>query len=882
MAMVTITGNTIRGATASKDNRTWQIRAVAYQYGGTGGGVITPGADWETLYPVDGVLTFTAEAGSVVDIKTPDAVPYRVRIPTSDAGLWDTIEAGVAYQPDAAQDNLNRAVAKAAPGFIAAELGQQTADAITTDLDARRIGFVDEGEGAGHFTITSPDGSVVDISGTLVPPAATWSGVAGAPDITYVSRFVPLHETYEDAIEAAIAEAAEKPTSIVDFEGVNYETTATVTVSDESVILQNGGITPSGEFPALSVTGADVTVRNMVFDRASTAPFDASVPDRNCVVVAAERFRSVDCTYLGADLACVYLTGGECDGAVIQGGRMTGARVRQSGCGIYCAPAAAGNRDITVQDVLIHDTTDGVLLFDTGFSRIQGCRVQGLRKLPVLTLTGWTHVSGNIYRQRSATGTNPGVDGPVDDRDDGPSVVLFNNGSQMTQGGGASPGANQWDRSGGYVYINLDGTNPSTRTITSLIVSGYAYTVYMTSESAGSPELMSNNRIVDNYAEDIDGFGIYVQLSNNSGAFGNHVIGNTLKNVCLEGTQTASLPFSGVGVVGGNDTLLAHNTIDGVGSEGKTAPGIAAWPGVSSTNQSGKIIGCTVRNGLNYGIAVKGSGWTVSDSHARDNSLAGFYIGTQTVDANVTGVCLLNCSSKGNSEGLFVDGTLNTIGYVSVSIIGGAYYENTNRGIYIAGSGSGGVHTKGCIVSGVLLYDNGGSTVPQVYVNGLVDRTVVENCVMLSATSGAKGIDVTALPTETVVCNNRYDLTTPETFAATVKTIDRARGIYDTSGNMILGFMPAGSANYIAVRNTGTGVAAQIRVEGSDTDRSLMLITGGDGTIIDKNSYPLGTKVPVPDTATSPGTPGQWACNSTHIYFCNAGDQWVRASAAAW
>lgn len=180
MATVTITGNTIRGATASKDNRTWQIRAIAYQYGGTGGGVITPGADWETLYPVDGVLTFTAESGSVVDIKTPDEVPYRVRIPTSNAGLWDVIEAGVAYQPDVSQDLLNRAVANAAPGFIAAELALQTADAIRAFLARLGITFTDEGEGRGFFSIFG-GGIQVPISGTLVPPAATWSGVAGKP-----------------------------------------------------------------------------------------------------------------------------------------------------------------------------------------------------------------------------------------------------------------------------------------------------------------------------------------------------------------------------------------------------------------------------------------------------------------------------------------------------------------------------------------------------------------------------------------------------------------------------------------------------------------------------------------------------------------------------
>lgn len=204
MATVTIAGNTIRGATTSKDNRPWQVRAIAYQYGGIGGGVITPGADWETLYPVDGVLTFTAESGAVVDIKTPDEVPYRVRVPTSNAGLWDVIEAGVAYQPDVAQDNLNLAVANAAGGFIAAELGLQTADAIAADLAARDITFTDEGSGSGYFSVGG-----VPVSGTLVPSGAVWSSLAARP--SYAADSVARdgatddHDDLADDDDAALA-----------------------------------------------------------------------------------------------------------------------------------------------------------------------------------------------------------------------------------------------------------------------------------------------------------------------------------------------------------------------------------------------------------------------------------------------------------------------------------------------------------------------------------------------------------------------------------------------------------------------------------------------------------------------------------------------------
>ncbi len=247
MATVTITGNTIRGATTSKDNRTWQIRAVAYQYGGTGGGVITPGADWETLYPVDGVLTFTAESGAVVEIKTPDEVPYRVRIPTSNAGLWDVIEAGVAYQPDVAQDTLNRAVANAAPGFIAAELELQTADSILAYLDSLDVTFTDDGGGSGHFSFTAQDGESVDISGTLIPPAAVWSGIAGKPLLDVVADFGAIGDGVSDdtaAVQAAI-DAAGNVTGTETYRYVyiptgSYKITSTLTLKSNLRIMGDG------------------------------------------------------------------------------------------------------------------------------------------------------------------------------------------------------------------------------------------------------------------------------------------------------------------------------------------------------------------------------------------------------------------------------------------------------------------------------------------------------------------------------------------------------------------------------------------------------------------------------------------------------------------
>ncbi len=107
---------------------------------------------------------------------------WQVTVPETPTTLKALIEAGVAYPPDTAQELLTAAVAEIAPALVADELQAQTADAVDADLASRSIGFVDEGSGTGHFTVGG-----VPVSGTLVPPAATWSGLVARPNLEEVS-----------------------------------------------------------------------------------------------------------------------------------------------------------------------------------------------------------------------------------------------------------------------------------------------------------------------------------------------------------------------------------------------------------------------------------------------------------------------------------------------------------------------------------------------------------------------------------------------------------------------------------------------------------------------------------------------------------------------
>ena len=41
-------------------------------------------------------------------------------------------------------------------------------------------------------------------------------------------------------------------------------------------------------------------------------------------------------------------------------------------------------------------------------------------------------------------------------------------------------------------------------------------------------------------------------------------------------------------------------------------------------------------------------------------------------------------------------------------------------------------------------------------------------------------------------------------------------------------------------------------------------------------------QVEVPTGATADGSPGEWAINATHVFFCTEPDTWVRIALTAW
>lgn len=99
-----------------------------------------------------------------------------------------------------------------------------------------------------------------------------------------------------------------------------------------------------------------------------------------------------------------------------------------------------------------------------------------MRKIPTATLTGWTLVSGIVYRTL--------------DRTDNSTMIVRADGVQLTdQVDTTTPTLNAWGLNGGYVYINVGG-DPSTKLIESDMPPGYGITFYWT--QTGYPGMNCN------------------------------------------------------------------------------------------------------------------------------------------------------------------------------------------------------------------------------------------------------------------------------------------------------------------------------------------------------------------------------------------------------
>jgi hypothetical protein len=532
----------------------------------------------------------------------------------------------------------------------------------------------------------------------------------------------------DDTAAVAAAVAALPAGGALDLLGLNYRITTTLVVN-KALRISNGTIT-AGAHNALSITTAGVMLGpNLTLTRSASYGVTDTLAAR-ATVQASAPFTADGVNIPAAAHSCFYLGHATCDGTTIRGGTLTPSVAAQDAAGVYVASGATGNRDITIENVTVPSGTQGIIVFDAKRCTVRGCRVSGMAVLPTVTTSGWSLVSGNVYRCRTASGT-PGSTGPATDRTDGNTRVVKQAGTVLNENTSTptTPGASQWGISGGFLYIDLGGTNPGTVTITSDIVSGYGITLYSTLNGFTD---MSENLVAHNYVTSVDGFGIYIQLSNYANTcVDNKTIGNTLKSVCLKGSQDSHLPFAGLAWNGGINCRSIGDTIDTPGATSFTAPGFYASDG--SVACRGAAIGVVVTNSLTEGFKLTSSNWTYSNCSA-DSNVAGFRAIFPNTGGVTRDISLVGCRATGNTQqGVFLDGSTSGAN-ASASIVGGNFHDNGQQGIQIT-------TMRNTTVVGAMLSQNGATSFHQIRFSGDCKNSGFD-ALVLAHTLAAQSISV--------------------------------------------------------------------------------------------------------------------------------------------
>lgn len=459
---------------------------------------------------------------------------------------------------------------------------------------------------------------------------------------------------------------------IVDLMGRDITLPGTLVLS-KSVTLRNGTLR-FADARVVLVNAAGVRFERMAFVRTGFNRDDGGA----AVYVQKESFRSVDCHYSSTGGSALVFKHGESNFARVTGGTAESLSRRQNAGGIYVSAGNVGNYGIVIDGVTVTGGVDkgpdGILLYDASGCVVRNCTVKHLRALPDVTIPQtWTNTGGNIWESA-----------PV--RSDGPTRVVLVNGQEWTEDDAtqttAPVNANTWGISGDRVYLNT-ATDPNTMTVVSRIVSGYGLTLYCT---AGEWRTFSNNRVEGNRVEDVDGFGLYLQLGDIV-ATNNQTEGNVLINTCLKGEQSNKLPFAALGVIGGRHTTLMNDAVEGVGSAGfPVVPGFKHNNAFDASGNfsTGSIVGMKVRGATGYGFLQNGGMYQYTNCHSSLNGQNGYGFipekNTTVLDAE-----MVSCEA--------VDNTLQGINAVASSVPGstlhltvqGGFFRKNQRGIHMAG-----------------------------------------------------------------------------------------------------------------------------------------------------------------------------------------------------
>lgn len=464
-------------------------------------------------------------------------------------------------------------------------------------------------------------------------------------------------------------QAAVEIGGIVDGGARTYRLTSAITVT--GAVRFEAGTYTNAVSRCFLITGAQVRFRGTTITRTGGAGTD----NGSAITWNATDGVMQDCRVTSSTGPALQAANGTCARLRVTGGRYeTSMSNLSDNAAILVAAGSGHNYAQTFENLEIRNTGrgQGIVVYNCSECVVRGCDVRAIRRHPLTTVTGsWTNTTGTVWRTSLAA-----------HRTDCTPNAVYDNGTEVVEDATPSsttPASNRYTTPGdGFLYLNLGGTDPNTRTITTTRTSGYGILFYSASTDTVS---MEDNLAEGNYIEDTDSTGIYFQTLLNTPRR-NRTSHNRLVNVCLEGVTVDALPTGGIGWFGGVELGMVGDAIQTTGASGKAAPGIRFKASPASPNVVANVVGVTVRGATAAGVEVCEGGFTFTGCDFSDNSRSGLE-NRRPVSGTTVHVAAVLCRMSGNTQhGISLD-NLSTTQVMRLNVFGGRYESNGIRGIYV-------------------------------------------------------------------------------------------------------------------------------------------------------------------------------------------------------
>ncbi len=334
-----------------------------------------------------------------------------------------------------------------------------------------------------------------------------------------------------------------------------------------------------------------------------------------------------------------------------------------------------------------------------------------------------------------------------------------------------------------------------------------------------------------------------------------------IANTLSSGTVTSVEFVPGVGIeLDGTNPIIDSGSIT-ITNSGVTR--LNSGPGIELSGRTGEItVSATNPNpGTVTSVAVTSNTLTITGGPVTSTGTINIELPeSDTMTGNFTAGNITSSSALRVLGNATIDGNVfaNSIAPISGNLLISAN-ANISGNLLLTGN----------------LVPNSGSLVASGNVSVTGNLTSAGNLIAsanVSVTGNLSANNITSTRSLTVGNTTQGNITTYNLFAGNTVTISN-------TGYLLMNTL-SDNSKFIGFQAPSTISGSYILWQLPDTDGSAnsFLSTNGSGSM----SFRQPASSSAPLTASSAGTTGQIAFDSTHIYVCIATNSWIRADAAAW